>query len=64
MQMTKNRMFPLVMRNCNPSQSYEHNVSILDESCLWHIRYDHLPFDNIRLLQNKSMVRGIPMMIF
>ena len=60
-QMTKNRMFPLILGNVNLSQSYAQNVSISDETWLWHIRYGNLPFISLSLLQKKSMVKGFPL---
>jgi transposase InsO family protein len=59
-QMTKNRMFPLILRNLNLSQSYAQNVSSSDETWLWHLRYGHLPFSSLSILQKKSMVKGFP----
>jgi hypothetical protein len=59
-QMTKNRMFPLILRNVSLSQSYAQNVSSSDETWLWHLRYGHLPFSSLSLLQKKSMVKGFP----
>jgi hypothetical protein len=32
----------------------------LDESWLWHLRYGHLHFGGLDLLQNKQMVKGLP----
>ena len=59
--MTKNRMVPLMLRNLNQSQSYAQNVLSSNETQLWHLRYGHLFFSSLNLLQKKSMVKGIPM---
>jgi hypothetical protein len=32
----------------------------LDESWLWHLRYGHLHFGGLDLLQKKKMVKGFP----
>jgi hypothetical protein len=61
-QITKNIMFQLNMRNVNMSQSYAQNVSSIDETWLWHIRYGHLPFKSLRLLQKYSMVNELPIL--
>jgi hypothetical protein len=61
-QMTKNRMFPLNLRSVNMSQSYAQNVSSTDETWLWHLRYGHLPFRSLSLLQKQSMVKGLPIL--
>ena len=42
-------MLPLILRNLNS-----------DETWLWHLRYGHLPFSSLSLLQKKSMVKGFP----
>jgi len=32
----------------------------LDESWLWHLRYGHLHYGGLELLQKKQMVKGLP----
>lgn len=59
-EMTKNRMYPLVMRNAKQSLSYAKYVTISDETWLWHLRYGHLPFTSLKDLQKGSMVLGLP----
>jgi hypothetical protein len=59
-QMTKNKMSPLNMRSVNISQSYAQNVSSIDETWLWHLRYGHLPLRSLSLLQKHSMLKEIP----
>ena len=38
-EMTKNRMYPLVMRNSKQSMPYAQYVLSSDETWLWHLRY-------------------------
>jgi hypothetical protein len=56
--MTKNRMFPLVMRNYLSSLNAYKDGS-LDEYWLWNLRYGHLHFGGLDLLQKKKMVKGL-----
>ncbi|KAL0424086.1 UNVERIFIED_CONTAM: Retrovirus-related Pol polyprotein from transposon TNT 1-94 [Sesamum radiatum] len=44
--MSRNNMFPLVIR---------------DENWLWHHRYGHLNFKSLSLLSNQNLVDGLPM---
>lgn len=60
-QMTKNRMFPLVMRIFKHSLLYAQFLTRYDETWLWHLRYGHLDFNKLEILQKKSMVLDIPM---
>ena len=52
-EMTKNRMFPLVMRNVLSGSLNPYKAGSLDESWLWHLRYGHLHFGGLDLLQKK-----------
>jgi hypothetical protein len=52
-EMSKNRMFPLVMRNDLSGSLNVYKDGILDESWLWHLRYGHLHFGGLDLLQKK-----------
>jgi hypothetical protein len=52
-EMTKNRMFPLVMRNDLSGSLNAYKARSLDESWLWHLRYGHLHFGGLDLLQKK-----------
>ena len=58
-KMTKNRMFPLTLRNVNKLASYEHYVITIDDHWLWHLRFGHLHFDELNLLHHKQMVKGL-----
>lgn len=35
-------------------------AQICDESWLWHRRFGHLNFHNLKLLHQKKMVEGLP----
>ena len=58
-EMTKNRMFPLTMRNDLTNSLNAYKTKSLDQSWLWHLRYGHLHFGGLELLQNKHMVKGL-----
>jgi transposase InsO family protein len=55
--MTSNRSFPL-------SLNYEKNFSMMaredNDSCLWHKRLGHLNYNSLKLLYQKKMVYGLP----
>jgi hypothetical protein len=59
-EMTKNRMFPLVMINDLSGSLNVYKDGSLDEYWLWHLRYGHLHFGGLDLLQKKHMVKGLP----
>lgn len=59
-EMTKNRMFPLIMRNELSPSLNGYKTNKLDESWLWHLRYGHLYFGGLDLLQKKQMVKELP----
>ena len=43
-EMTKNIMFPLTMRNDLTNSLNAYKTKSLDQSWLWHLRYGHLHF--------------------
>ena len=49
-EMTKNRMFPLTMRNDLNNSLNSYKTKSLDQSWLWHLRYGHLHFGGLYLL--------------
>jgi len=55
--MTKNRLFTI---NIEHDSFKCFNSIVNDESWLWHMRYGHLGFDNLKLLSNNKMVNGLP----
>ena len=55
--MTKNRLFPLKFGENGANIT---NVAIYNKSWLWHLRYGHLNFTNLRLLTSQAMVCGMP----
>ncbi|KAH9707133.1 hypothetical protein KPL70_012460 [Citrus sinensis] len=56
-EMSKNKVFPLVM-------PLDENVALKTEnsdlSNLWHLRYGHLNYKGLNLLKQKNMVIGLP----
>ena len=58
--MTKNRMYPLVMRNAKQSMSYAQYVTSYDETQLLHLKYGHLSFKGLHDFQRESMVLVLP----
>jgi len=56
---TKNMMFPLTLRSKNLSQTFSHNMSIIDESQILNSRYGHIPFKSLSLIQKHSMAIGL-----
>jgi hypothetical protein len=53
-------MFPLVMRNDLSGSLNAYKAESLDESWLWNLRYGHLHFGGLDLLQKKLMVKRLP----
>lgn len=54
--MTKNRMFLL---NVQYEEAKCFKTNLKDHSWLWHMRYGHLNFGDLKLLSTKEMVRGL-----
>ena len=67
-KMTRNKMFPLRMR---ADLNNEEKIAVVekeaiqsepkDENWLWHLRFGHLNFGGLNLLNRKGMVRGLPL---
>ncbi|GKV09408.1 hypothetical protein SLEP1_g20916 [Rubroshorea leprosula] len=58
--MAKNKMFPLEI-SCLNDLALVANVK--DDSKLWHMRYEHLHFNGLKLLSQKKMIYGLPSII-
>ena len=56
-QMMKNHMFFL---NVQGGDVKCLSACVKNNFCLWHLRFGHLNFGGLRLLEKKSMVRGLP----
>lgn len=56
--MLQNRIFSFNLP-CEASTTL--NVAYDDSSWLWHIRYGHLNMKGLKLLYNKQMVKGLPL---
>lgn len=59
-QMTRNRLYPLNLRSVKQPIGYAQYITNFDETCLWHLRYGHITFNNLDMLQKRSMVIGLP----
>ena len=60
-EMTNNRIFPLHMKSgVTDKDGVSFKETCQDQSWLWHLRYGHLNFKGLSLLQRKEMVRGLP----
>ena len=60
-EMIDNRMFPLHMKSgVMDEDGVSFKATCEDQSWLWHLRYGHLNFKGLSLLQRKEMVRGLP----
>ncbi|WKA06415.1 hypothetical protein VitviT2T_024314 [Vitis vinifera] len=57
--MSTNRMFILPAR-VMPKAPTCFQITLEDNTHLWHCRYGHLSFKGLRTLQYKEMVRGLP----
>ena len=55
-KMTKNIMFPFDMSTV---ESFALVAGVSDKN-IWHLRYGHLSINGLQLLENKSMVIGLP----
>ncbi|KAG6506237.1 hypothetical protein ZIOFF_031559 [Zingiber officinale] len=56
-KMNANGLFPF---ETGKLQTYALKCGDLDESYLWHLRYGHLNFKSLQLLEQKGMVTGLP----
>ncbi|KAG6529457.1 hypothetical protein ZIOFF_011655 [Zingiber officinale] len=56
-KMNANGLFPF---ETGKLQTYALKCRDLDESYLWHLRYGHLNFKSLQLLEQKGMVTGLP----
>jgi hypothetical protein len=61
-QVTRNRMYPLVMNCSSKVTSFAQKATCMDDYWLWHFRYGHLHFGGLKFLQQKEMVKGLPPM--
>ena len=60
-EMTNNRMFPLWMKsNMIDEVAASFKVASQHQTWIWHLRYGHLNFKGLSLLQRKEMARGLP----
>jgi hypothetical protein len=60
-KMTNNRMFPLHMKSEMMEKiGASFKASSQDQAWVWHLRYGHLNFKGLCLLQRNEMVRGLP----
>ncbi|XP_050240757.1 uncharacterized protein LOC126689560 [Quercus robur] len=55
--MTTNRMFPLYLHDTTHSCL---STRLGEKEWLWHFRYGHLSFNELKTLQQKNMVTGLP----
>ena len=58
-EMTKNRMFPLTMRNDLTNSLNAYKTKSLDQSWLWHLRYGHLHFVGLRFATEEENGKSI-----
>jgi hypothetical protein len=56
---THNRMFTIIA-HCSPKEQQCFSSLTTDQANLWHYRYGHLSWNGLRILQQKSMVKGLP----
>lgn len=59
-EITKNWMFPLRIDCIQGSEEVSFKTMYLDPTWLWHLRYGHLHFEGLSLLQKRNMVKGLP----
>ena len=58
-EMTHNRMFTVLAR-CVPKEPQCFFSLITDQADFWHYRYGHLNWNELKVLQQKNMVAGLP----
>ncbi|KAK2969370.1 hypothetical protein RJ640_000642 [Escallonia rubra] len=56
-KMEKNRSFPI---NFSYTSGVAMRASIVEDSWLWHRRFGHINFKNLKLLHKENMVQGLP----
>ena len=59
-EMTRNRMFSLIMRNDLTNSLNAYKTKSLYHSWLWNLGCGHLHFGGLDFLQKKHMVKGFP----
>lgn len=57
-QMAENKVFPIHLPQ---NKKLALQVNDMDESSLWHLRYEHLNQKGLQLLKQKDMVMGLPL---
>lgn len=53
-------LYPLNLRSVKQPIAYAQYVTHYDEIGLWNFRYGHFTFNNLDVLQKRSMVVGLP----
>ena len=56
-QITQHKMFPLEISRID---RHALDICAKNESLLWHLRYEHLNINGLKLLNQKEMVNGLP----
>ena len=62
-EMSRKKMYPLQVHRIQGMMKANFKVEALDQTWLCHLRYGHLHFDGLSLLQKKNMVKGLPPII-
>lgn len=56
-EMASNKVFPFKMHQ---EQNFVFKSGNVDNSYLWHLRYDHLNIRGLKLLKENHMLVGLP----